>query len=251
MPQGPRLNLTQLSTLRELVRRGTWWPPPSTSTPPGAASQHLALLEAALGVALVERSTAAVLTDGRVMAEHAEELSRQRHAATAARSAHDAVAGPGVGTWGSTAATLCSHRARMSCRVSRRPHQLTRGGPGRGHHERGRHEVDVAFGLDYLDAPMPATLRSIRAAPAGGASRGRGRRRLDPRSAHVTGLGPGLRRDRAGSAASIGSCRRRPRGTAVPSAPVSRRLGVEPNVVHEVTDTAASCSLPPPVSEPP
>ena len=54
MPQGPRLNLTQLSTLRELVRRGTLAAAAEhLGYTPGAASQHLASLEASLGVALV------------------------------------------------------------------------------------------------------------------------------------------------------------------------------------------------------
>lgn len=77
MPHGPRLNLTQLGTLRELVRRGTLAAAAEhLGYTPGAVSQHLASLEAALGVALVERSGRhLVLTDaGRVMAEHAEEL---------------------------------------------------------------------------------------------------------------------------------------------------------------------------------
>ena len=111
MPQGPRLNLTQLSTLRELVRRGTLAAAAEhLGYTPGAVSQHLASLEASLGVALVERSGRhLVLTDaGRVMAEHAEELlAAEVRAVSATRSAYDAVAGPLiVGTWGSTAATL-------------------------------------------------------------------------------------------------------------------------------------------------
>ena len=51
MPQGPRLNLTQLTTLRELVRRGTLAAAAEhLGYTPGAVSQHLASLEAALGV---------------------------------------------------------------------------------------------------------------------------------------------------------------------------------------------------------
>ena len=111
MPQGPRLNLTQLSTLRELVRRGTLASAAEhLGYTPGAVSQHLTSLEAVLGVALVERSGRhLVLTDaGRVMAEHAEELlAAEARAVNATRSARDTVAGPLiVGTWGSTAATL-------------------------------------------------------------------------------------------------------------------------------------------------
>jgi DNA-binding transcriptional LysR family regulator len=111
VPQGPRLNLTQLSTLRELVRRGTVQAVAAhLGYTPGAVSQHLASLEAALGVSLVERSGRhLVLTDaGRVLAQHAEELlTAETRAVSETRSAQGAVAGPlVVRTWGSTAATL-------------------------------------------------------------------------------------------------------------------------------------------------
>src|SRR6476659_7376694 len=78
VPQSPRLNLTQVSTLRELVRRGTLAAAAQhLGYTPGAASQHLASLESTLGVALVERSGRHLVpTDaGRVIAEHREELT--------------------------------------------------------------------------------------------------------------------------------------------------------------------------------
>src|SRR5919202_1724869 len=111
MPRTPRLNLTHVTTLSELVRRGTLAAAAEhLGYTPGAVSQHLAALEATLGVTLVERSGRhLVLTDaGRVMAEQAEELlATEARAVGATLSAHDAVAGPLViGTWGSTAAAL-------------------------------------------------------------------------------------------------------------------------------------------------
>ena len=161
MPSGPRLNLTQLSTLRELVRRGTLAAAAEhLGYTPGAVSQHLASLEATLGVGLVERSGRhLVLTDaGRVMAEHAEELlTAEARAVNATRSAHDAVAGPLiVGTWGSSAATLLAPLvSRMSVAfpevsISSREVDLDSATASVRYGE-----VDVAFGLDYPDAPMP------------------------------------------------------------------------------------------------
>ena len=173
MPQSPRLNLTQVSTLRELVRRGTLAAAAQhLGYTPGAASQHLASLEAALGVALVERSGRhLVLTDaGRVMAEHAEELlTAESRAVSATRSAHDAVAGPLViGTWGSTAATLLAPIVqRMSAAfpevtISSREVDLDATWTSVRYDE-----VDVAFGLDYPDAPMPrdASIQLVRLQP--------------------------------------------------------------------------------------
>ena len=248
MPQGPRLNLTQLSTLRELVRRGTLAAAAEhLGYTPGAASQHLASLEAALGVALVERSgRQLVLTDaGRVMAGHAEELlAAEARAVNAARSAHDAVAGPlVVGTWGSTAATLLApivqHMsvAFPDVRISSREVDLDAATTSVRYGE-----VDVAFGLDYLDAPMPGhtAIRLVR---------------LQPESFAVAVAGgsiPGLHTSRASARDYIGTellgnldwilpPETSRYGRAIRSG--FRRLGVEPNVVHEVTDTAASLQL--------
>jgi DNA-binding transcriptional LysR family regulator len=250
MPHGPRLNLTQLSTLRELVRRGTLAAAAEhLGYTPGAVSQHLSSLEVALGVALVERSgRQLVLTDaGRVMAEHAEELlSAEARAVNAARSAHDTVAGPlVVGTWGSSAATLLAPViSRLSAafpdvRISSREVDLdsatasVRDG-----------EVDVAFGLDYPDAPMPLapSLHVVRL--------------LSEEFAVV--VGHGTAHHAAASTESHGHVEideldeldaldwilppeTSRYGRALRSG--LRRLGIEPRVVHEVTDTAASLQL--------
>lgn len=255
MPQGPRLNLTQLSTLRELVRRGTLASAAQhLGYTPGAVSQHLTSLETALGVALVERSGRhLVLTDaGRVMAEHAEELlAAEARAVDATRSARDTVAGPLiVGTWGSTAATLLAPIVqRMSAAfpdvsVSSREVDLDSASTSVKYGE-----VDVAFGLDYLDEPMPGD-RSIRLV------------RL-PSEEFAVAVAPGSIQpaNAPGARATAAPAQARDYieteqlgdldwilppdtsqyGRAIRSG--FRRLGFEPRVVHEVTDTAASLQL--------
>jgi DNA-binding transcriptional LysR family regulator len=245
MPRTPRLNLTHVTTLSELVRRGTLAAAAEhLGYTPGAVSQHLAALEATLGVTLVERSGRhLVLTDaGRVMAEHAEELlATEARAVGATLSAHDAVAGPLViGTWGSTAAALLAPLVqRMSTAfpavtITSREVDLDAAATSVRYGD-----VDIAFGLDYVDAPMPRD-----------------------RSLRIVGLRP----ERfaiavAGSVVPAANTVQTyyievealaelswilPRessqyGRAIRSG--FRRLGFEPRVVHEVTDTAASLQL--------
>ena len=257
MPQGPRLNLTQLSTLSELVRRGTLAAAAEhLGYTPGAVSQHLASLEATLGVALVERSGRhLVLTDaGRVMAEHAEELlTAESRAVSATRSAHDAVAGPlVVGTWGSTAATLLAPIVQRMADSFPDVHISSREVDLDAASRNVRYgDVDVAFGLDYLDAPMPRD-KSLKLA------------RLRPEKfavAVATGSVHDLRHPQGSARGAPGSQDHRhyvdlgtldemdwilppetsQYGRAVRSG--FRRLGFEPNVVHEVTDSAASLQL--------
>ena len=257
MPQGSRLNLTHVSTLHELVRRGTLAAAADhLGYTAGAASQHLASLEAMLGVALVERSGRhLVLTDaGRVMAEHAEELlTAESRAVSATRSAHSTVAGPLViGTWGSTAAALLAPIVqRMSAafpevRIKSREVDLDEASTSV---KDGK--VDVAFGLDYADAPIPRDT-SIHLV------------RLQPENFTVAVATPSEQKP----ARAPGHANRRPDrnqpveyvemelladmdwilppessqyGRAIRSG--FRRLGFEPRVVHEVTDTAASLQL--------
>ncbi len=241
MPQSPRLNLTQVSTLRELVRRGTLAAAAQhLGYTPGAASQHLASLEAALGVALVERSGRhLVLTDaGRVMAEHAEELlTAESRAVSATRSAHDAVAGPLViGTWGSTAATLLAPIVqRMSAAfpevtISSREVDLDATWTSVRYDE-----VDVAFGLDYPDAPMPrdASIQLVRLQPEKFA--------VAVAASHPRTHGDHVEADELADLDWILPPESSQYGRAVRSG--LRRRGVEPRVVHEVTDTAASLQL--------
>ena len=257
MPQGPRLNLTQLSTLRELVRRGTLAAAAEhLGYTPGATSQHLASLEAALGVALVERSGRhLVLTDaGRVMAEHAEELlEAEVRAVSATRSAHDAVAGPLiVGTWGSTAATLLApivQRMRVAfpgVSISSREVDLDSATTSVRYGE-----VDVAFGLDYFDAPMPGdkSIRLTRLPPEefavavatgsvhpSNATKTAARQSSAPAEPHAY-VGTELLSEMDWILPPESS----QYGRAIRSG--FRRLGFEPRVVHEVTDTAASLQL--------
>ena len=257
MPPDRRLNLTQLTTLRELVRRGTLAAAAEhLGYTPGAASQHIASLEAALGVPLVERSGRhLVLTDaGRVMAEHAEELlTAEARAVSATRSARDAVAGPLViGTWGSTAATLLAPIVqRMSAAfpdvsISSREVDLDSATASVRYGE-----VDVAFGLDYQDAPMPRdkSIQLVRLQPekfavavATGATH-------DPNTsttmAHKTYDSAENRDyveiDVLKDMDWILPPENSQYGRAIRSG--FRRLGFEPQVVHEVTDTAASLQL--------
>lgn len=243
MPHGSRLNLTQLSTLRELVRRGTLAAAAEhLGYTPGAVSQHLASLEAALGVALVERSGRhLVLTDaGRVMADHAEELlTAEARAVNAARSAQDAVAGPLiVGTWGSSAATLLAPIiSRMSLAfpdvdISSREVDLDAATTSVRYGE-----VDVAFGLDYPDAPMPRdkSLQLVRLQPETFAVAIRAGSTLSAEHRDFVEI------DELDDLDWILPPESSQYGRALRSG--FRRLGVEPRVAHEVTDTAASLQL--------
>ena len=240
---GPRLNLTQVTTLRELARRGTLAAAAEhLGYTPGAVSQHLASLEAALGVALVQRAGRhLVLTDaGRVMVERSEELlAAEARAISATRAARDSVAGPlVVGTWGSTAAGLLAPVvARLADAfpavvVSSREVDLDAVSAAVRHGE-----VDVAFGLDYVDAPIPRD-RSV------------ARTLLRPEEFAVAAAPGSVHRSTRGRTAEVGVLRDLdwilpPEGTQYGRALRSglRRRDVEPRVVHEVTDTAASLQL--------
>ena len=245
MPRTPRLNLTHVTTLSELVRRGTLAAAAEhLGYTPGAVSQHLAALEATLGVTLVERSGRhLVLTDaGRVMAEQAEELlATEARAVGATLSAHDAVAGPLViGTWGSTAAALLAPLVqRMSTAfpavtITSREVELDAAATSVRYGD-----VDIAFGLDYVDAPMPrdrslrlVSLRPERFAIAVAGSVVPAASTAQPYYIEVEALA---------ELSWILPRESSQYGRAIRSG--FRRLGFEPRVVHEVTDTAASLQL--------
>jgi DNA-binding transcriptional LysR family regulator len=245
MPRTPRLNLTHVTTLSELVRRGTLAAAAEhLGYTPGAVSQHLAALEATLGVTLVERSGRhLVLTDaGRVMAEHAEELlATEARAVGATLSAHDAVAGPLViGTWGSTAAALLAPLVqRMSTAfpavtITSREVDLDAAATSVRYGD-----VDIAFGLDYVDAPMPrdrslriVSLRPERFAIAVAGSVVPAANTVQTYYIEVEALA---------ELSWILPRESSQYGRAIRSG--FRRLGFEPRVVHEVTDTAASLQL--------
>jgi DNA-binding transcriptional LysR family regulator len=239
------LNLTHVTTLSELVRRGTLAAAAEhLGYTPGAVSQHLAALEATLGVTLVERSGRhLVLTDaGRVMAEQAEELlATEARAVGATLSAHDAVAGPLViGTWGSTAAALLAPLVqRMSTAfpavtITSREVELDAAATSVRYGD-----VDIAFGLDYVDAPMPrdrslrlVSLRPERFAIAVAGSVVPAASTAQPEYIEVEALA---------ALSWILPRESSQYGRAIRSG--FRRLGFEPRVVHEVTDTAASLQL--------
>lgn len=244
LTHAPRLNLTQVTTLRELARRGTLAAAADhLGYTPGAVSQHLSSLEAALGVALVERSGRhLVLTDaGRVMVERSEELlAAEARAVSATRAARDSVAGPlVVGTWGSTAAGLLAPvvarlaEAFPEVVVTSREVDLDAVSAAVRHGE-----VDVAFGLDYVDAPIPRD-QSVARTP------------LQPEEFAVAVAPASVPRSTHGRrTAEVGLLRDLdwilpPEGTQYGRALRSglRRRDVEPRVVHEVTDTAASLQL--------
>ena len=245
MPQRPRLSLTQVSTLRELVRRGTLAAAAEhLGYTPGAVSQHLSSLESTLGVALVERSGRhLVLTDaGRVMAEHAEELlTAESRAVSATRSAHEAVAGPLViGTWGSTAAGLLAPIVqRMSAafpEVSIRSREVDLDSASTSVRYG---EVDIAFGLDYPDAPMPRdrSMQLVRLQPETFAVTVSPAHHLVAEGVRAEYVEVGLLEETDWILPPESS----QYGRAIRSG--FRRLGFEPKVVHEVTDTAASLQL--------
>lgn len=240
MDSGARLNLTQLATLLEFGRRGTLAAAAeSLGYTPGAVSQHLAALERTVGAQLVRKTgRTLVLTDaGHVLLVHADAVLRtEREAMRAVTAVREEVAGPlTVGTWGSTAATLLAPIVHLMAAefpgVAIRSQEVDLD-DATGDVLHGR--VDVAFGLDYADAPLPrhdkismVELRreSFSIAMAADETDGQGpldavdlRRRswiMPPASSQYgTAIRTGLR------------CR-----------------GIEPTIVHEVTDTAASLHL--------
>jgi len=236
-----RLSLTQLATLRAFVRTGTLTAAADNlGYTPGAVSQHVSSLEKALGARLVERSgRQLVLTDaGRVLAEYAERiLTVEQEARQALASVEGRVAGPlTVGTWGSTAAALLAPVvARMTAAfpgvvVRSREVDLDQAAIAVRHSD-----VDVAFGLDYPDAPLPrdegiavvALHEEPFAIAVASHSCRAGQRKVDVATlAELDWILPPPS-SQYGRALRAGF----------------RRRGFEPRVVHEVTDTAASLQL--------
>jgi DNA-binding transcriptional LysR family regulator len=233
------LNLVHLATLREFVRRGTLGAAAEAlGYTPGAASQHIALLEKELGVEiLVKSGRRLVLTDaGRLLAAQAGPLlDAEEQVRRSVTELDDEPSGEVLlGIWGSSAAAflspLLAHAAtrypqlRITSRevdvdVAARAVRLG--------------EVDLAFGLDYPDDPL--------------------RRERDTTVSAVL-------RERFWVASAPGRTRRTPVSLAdladvdwILPDPATvmgralriafRRAGVEPRVVHEVNDSAASLQL--------
>ena len=238
---GSRLSLTQLATLREFERHGTLAAAAdSLGYTAGAVSQHVSALERSLGTQLVERAGRhLVLTDaGRVLADYADRiLAMEREARHAIASTEGRVAGPlTVGTWGSTAAALLAPVVeRMTAafpEVTLRSREvaLDEAAPAVRHGD-----VDVAFGLDYVDAPMPRdagiAVLALHAEPFAVAVA----TDLDIPRSDLVGIETLAQLDWV--LPPPGSLY----GRALRSG--FRKRGFEPRVVHEVTDTAAALQL--------
>jgi DNA-binding transcriptional LysR family regulator len=228
-----------LRALIELSRRGTMAAvAEQLGYTPGAISQQLARLEAAVGQMLVTRVGRGVrLTDaGRILATHAAELLRVEEVALAAtRAVSTEVAGPVViGVFGSTAGALL---APLVLRLAQEHPGIvamskevnvddTAAAVRRG-------DVDVAFGIDYATAPLPREIEvevvRLRTERFGLA--------IPPSvsaEAHI-------RLRDAGQWPWILTPATTPFGRAIRDA--CRTAGFEPRVMHEVTDTAAALLL--------
>lgn len=225
-----------LRALRELARLGTIAAVADAhGYTPGAVSQQLAALERAAGQPLLERIGRRVqLTQaGTVLLGHAERMLDAEHAARRALEAlADDVSGTlRIATFATSAATLLAPSiTRLGARhpalrvmtleldVDAVPDAVERG------------LADLAIGLDYPDAPVPRSA-GVEVVPLG--------------------------EERFALAVPPGSPLRGPVGLAgtggldwiLPPEPTHygralrtacRRAGVEPRVVHDVTDTAVS-----------
>jgi DNA-binding transcriptional LysR family regulator len=228
-----------LRALLELSRRGTMAAvAQETGYTAGAISQQLARLEAVVGQPLLTKAGRGVrLTDaGRVLAAHAENLLQAEEAALSAARATtgDLVGQVTLGVFGSTAAALL---APLVLRL-RDDH------PGITLRSREisvdesvsavrRGEVDLAFGMDYPGSPLPRDpvtdvvhLRQeqfVLAVPDTHDS---------PEHVQLA---------QAREWPWILTPERTPFGSAIRNA--CRLAGFEPDVIHEVTDTAAAILL--------
>ena len=234
-----RLNLTQLATLREFHRRGTMAAAAEAlGYTPGAVSQQIAELERAVGTSLIMKvGRRAVLTDaGRVLAAESERvLIAEDRARQAVQQVGGAIAGTLVlGTWGSSAAALLAPLLKAAnerfpaLEIGTREvdadlsvREVTMG------------TVDLAFGLEYGDVPLPQD-RSVDI------------RQLMTERFWVAGGVP-IHRRIAISLADIADepwilpASTTPAGRVLRNA--FRRVGVEPNVRHEVNDVAAQVQM--------
>jgi len=235
------LNLTQLATLNEFVRRGSLTAAAQAlGYTAGAASQQINALERSVGKRLVRKAGRhLVLTDaGRVLAEHAELLliAESRAVQAVAGDAEQVAGTLVVGTWGSTTAALLapvlSDAARRYPDLRVRSREIDVDEAARAVW---LGDVDIAFGLDYADAPMPRDrrirlLRLRREAFA-----------IAVRPDHRLAAQDEVSLYDLGSADWIMPSPHSAYGVALRS--MCRRHGIEPSVVHEVTDTAATLVL--------
>ncbi|OBC12031.1 LysR family transcriptional regulator [Mycobacterium sp. 852013-50091_SCH5140682] len=236
------MSLTHLATLRALDRLGTMVSVAQVlGYTPGAVSQQIAALETAVGERLVARAGRnVVLTDaGRVLAVHADRiLTAEQDALEALRSVNDELSAPfALGVFGSTAAALLP--AVMAAAQRRYPRlELTSrelsvdvvvDAVRRG-------SVDAAIGLDYPIAPMPrggdTEIITLRRESFGLAMSRDFGETVDADAVHLQELADWT---------FIIPPAHTPFGAAVRAA--CRQSGFEPNVRHEIMDSAVTLAL--------
>jgi DNA-binding transcriptional LysR family regulator len=233
------LSRPYLLALRGLAEQGTMTAAADVlGVTTGAVSQQLAGMESRLGVPLVQRVGRRVeLTDaGRQLLAHADRILRAQDAALAAleESRGDVSGTVVIGVFGSAAALLPAvstavREANSALRI--RSKELDVDGAVAAVR---RGDVDLAFGLDYADLPAARdediSLRPVRT----------------ERFGIATSTGD----DRFGSTVDLAATGDAPwilppadtrYGRMIRSA--CRRAGIEPDVVYEVMDTAASLAL--------
>lgn len=234
------LHVSKLRTLAEISTRGSMTAAATAlGYTPGAVSQQMAALERAVGVELFMHVGRGIrLTDaGMVLAEHADRILEAERAAKAALAevGKRISAQVRVGVFGTAAAALLppalarvqQEQPGVSVRSIEVDVDAATSAVAAG-------VVDIAFGLDYGDAPIPRSrdvalvgLRSERFRIAIASSR---------KAKHQTV-----------SLADLAD-----EGWVLPPAATQyglairmacRRVGFEPRVVHEVTDTATSLAM--------
>lgn len=233
------LGRVPLRALVELARLGTMTAVAAElGYTPGAVSQQIARLESAVGVPLLLKVGRGVrLTDaGRVLADHGVTVLQAEDAALQAmRAALTSVTGRlTIGIFGSTAGavlaplvlTLRREHPAVDIRSAEVTVDETAAAVRRG-------QVDVAFGVDYSTAPIPRdpevefiSLRTERFSLACSAALAL------PASISLADAAP-LPWILTPAATQFGRAIR----TAC------RAVGFEPDVVHQVTDTASSLAL--------
>jgi DNA-binding transcriptional LysR family regulator len=234
-----RLNLTQLATLREFARRGTMAKAAEAlGYTPGAVSQQISELERSVGMPLLAKvGRRAVLTDaGRALAAEADRvLAAEDRAREAVMQAGGTIGGQLVlGTWGSSAAALLAPLLTAANlrfpELTIQTREIDADSPARAV---SLGEVDIAFGLEYDDAPL-ARDRSTTI------------RRLLTERFWVAGGAPIVRRH----AVSLVDIADEPWILPSATSPMGRvlrnafrRVGAEPLVRHEVNDIAAAMQM--------
>lgn len=230
----------QLRSLVDLTRRGTVTAvAQALGYTPGGVSQQLSALERAAGVPLLRRVGRRVeLTDaGVALARHAERiLAIEAEAVTALEQATDRVSGMlHVGLFATTAADILP--VALTGIGERHPDLAVRSQEvdvDEVYDAVAAGSVDLALGLDYPDVPIPRD-PDLRLVPL-----------LRERFALAVpeDVLPGRNSISLAATADLGWIlppEATHYGQAVRTA--CRRAGVEPDVRHQVTDTAASLAL--------